>query len=273
MTRPRKNRPCHPPTPSPLPRLPSRRKTNPCSATRPASRTPSPISDPRSSKPPTLNPRSNQLLDSWIGQDSEDSPFWRIHADTLADVDHTHLTAAARTLHDRALDQHAGSTEALADIAATIERLPPNTAAAIYFGLLSSMFLEQPHNEPRIPPKSSIAEQLLAFAAPTSPAMQSPSSAGTYIVPRNVRCTSPPATLAAYRSRSTPTTTVPRPDNLPVCACIPKKICQPSRSSCSFLRRPNRSFISRLYSAPALTSTPRLDRPSCHDLYLSDRFH
>ena len=110
-----------------------------------------------------LNPRSKQLLDSWIGQDSENSPFWRIHADTLVDVDHTHLTAAARTLHDRALDQHAGSTEALADIAATIERLPPNTAAAIYFGLLSSMFLEQPHNEPRIPPKSSIAGQLLAL--------------------------------------------------------------------------------------------------------------
>ena len=110
-----------------------------------------------------LRPRSKQLLDSWIGQDSDDSPFWRIDADTLADVDHTHLAVAARTLHDRALDQHAGSIEALADMAVHIERLPPNTAAAIYFGLLSSMFLDQPRNEPRIPPKSSIAGQLLAL--------------------------------------------------------------------------------------------------------------
>ena len=110
-----------------------------------------------------LAPRSKLLLDSWIARDSEDSPFWRIDADALADVDHTHLTAAARALHDRALHQHPGSMEALADMAANIERLPPNTAAAIYFGLLSSMFLQQPHNEPRIPPKSSIAAQLLTL--------------------------------------------------------------------------------------------------------------
>lgn len=108
-----------------------------------------------------LNPRSLQLLDSWIDQDSEDSPFWRIDADALADVDHTHLTEVARTLHDRALDQQPGSIEALADLVANIERFPPNTAATIYFGLLSSMFLQQPHNQPRIPPKSSVAERLL----------------------------------------------------------------------------------------------------------------
>jgi len=110
-----------------------------------------------------LNPRSIQILSSWISQDSKDSPFWQIDAAALTDVDHTHLTAAARTLHDRALDPQAGSIEALADIVTNINRLPPNTAAAIYFGLLSSMFLQQPHNQPRIPPKSSVARQLLSL--------------------------------------------------------------------------------------------------------------
>lgn len=110
-----------------------------------------------------LTSRSSLLLDSWIGQDSEDSPFWGIDADTLADVDHTQLTAVVRALHDRSLDQHPSSIEALADMAANIERLPPNTAAATYLGFLASMFLRQPHNEPRIPPKSNIAAQLLAL--------------------------------------------------------------------------------------------------------------
>ena len=110
-----------------------------------------------------MTARSKLLLDSWISQETEDSSFWRVNADALADADHTQITAAARTLHDRALDEHPGSIEALADIAAQFERLPPNTAAAIYFGFLASMYLEQPGNEPRIPPKSMVASQLLAL--------------------------------------------------------------------------------------------------------------
>ncbi len=112
----------------------------------------------QSSQP--LDHLSAQLLDGWLHLDFGKSPFERIDPTPLADVDHMRLTATARELHEGALSGTPGCAEALADITAALERLPPNTAAALYLGFLSSMYLHRPRNEPRFPPRSTTVKRL-----------------------------------------------------------------------------------------------------------------
>ena len=108
-----------------------------------------------------LDHLSQQLLDSWLHPQSFTSPFDRIEPARLSDVDHFQLSATARALHDSALSHKAGYTEALADITAALTRMPPNTAAAVYLGFLSSMYFENPDNDTRFPPCSPAAKRLL----------------------------------------------------------------------------------------------------------------
>ncbi|MGK9166718.1 hypothetical protein KXR53_10495 [Inquilinus limosus] len=72
------------------------------------------------------------------------------------------LTAVARRMSERADD--AGTNAALiVDLAADLPRLPLNTAASLYFGLLVGAYLEPERNEPRPAPRSVILQQLFAF--------------------------------------------------------------------------------------------------------------
>ena len=105
-----------------------------------------------------LDKPSENLLGVWLHPSP--TPFKRIDQTHLTDVNQIQLTGAARALHDGVLLQEPGYSEALADIAAALRRLPPNTGAAIYLGFLASMYLNKTHNDPRFPPRSPIAKRL-----------------------------------------------------------------------------------------------------------------
>ena len=81
--------------------------------------------------------------------------------DPARDFDHTDLTLLARELHDRVLEGVAGYQDALVDLVRRLDGLPENTAAALYLGLLSSMYLSRKKNSSRIPPASPAAQLLL----------------------------------------------------------------------------------------------------------------
>ena len=74
--------------------------------------------------------------------------------------DHKTLARLARELHDRVLQKTPGYEEAVADLVSILNRLPPNTAAALYLGLLSSMYLDRKSNASRLPPSSPVARLL-----------------------------------------------------------------------------------------------------------------
>lgn len=109
----------------------------------------------------TVDARGAGLLESWRAtveaQQPLSSALTRDAIDGLTEKD---LAKIARELHDRVLADIAGYEEALADLVSLLDQLPPNTASAVYLGLLASAFLERTSNETRIPPKSPVAQSL-----------------------------------------------------------------------------------------------------------------
>ena len=103
---------------------------------------------------------SQRILVSWQAaapEKDEDS----IANDAASDFNHTDLAILARELHDRVLKGIAGYQETLVDLVGRLDELPENTAAALYLGLLSSMYLSRKENASRIPPASPVAKLLL----------------------------------------------------------------------------------------------------------------
>ncbi len=93
---------------------------------------------------------------------SEESVREVITANALSGLDHLALASMARTLHDRANAGEVGYQNALTDLIALLDELPPATAGAMTLGLLASMYLEPETGTSRIPPKSPVARLLLA---------------------------------------------------------------------------------------------------------------
>ncbi len=105
--------------------------------------------------------RDEVLLEGWRASAGANRPLSETLTLEMPDgLDHKKLARLARELHDRVLKQISGYEEALVDLVSTLDRLPPNTAAALYLGLLSSMYLVRESNTPRFPP-SSLVSQLL----------------------------------------------------------------------------------------------------------------
>jgi hypothetical protein len=67
------------------------------------------------------------------------------------------LVKLARELHDRCLANTVGYREAVTDLISTLTELPELTAASLYLGLVSSMYLERARNEVRLPPRSPVS--------------------------------------------------------------------------------------------------------------------
>ena len=103
------------------------------------------------------------VLQSWRASvEEKQSLSETITSDTLHDFDHKQLACLARELHDRVLQKISGYEEAVADLVSVLDEIPLNTAASLYLGLLSSMYLVRKTNESRIPPYSPVAEFLFA---------------------------------------------------------------------------------------------------------------
>ena len=101
------------------------------------------------------------LLEEWRANVGEGRPFAEaITSEALAGFDRKKLVRLARELHDRALQQTPGYEEVLTDLVSILDRLPPGTAAALYLGLLASMYLVRESNASRFPPSSPVARLL-----------------------------------------------------------------------------------------------------------------
>ena len=108
-----------------------------------------------------LDTSSNNLLASWRSNVDTKRPFSEtLTSDAIAGFDHCGLARVARELHDRVIQQTAGYEEAVADLVSILDRLPPNTAASVYLGLLASMYLVRESNGSRLPPSSPVAKYL-----------------------------------------------------------------------------------------------------------------
>jgi PIN like domain len=111
----------------------------------------------------TTEERSATLIEQWRASVEAKRPLTEtITAETLEGFDHKELVRLARELHDKVLQGIPGYEEAVADIVSTLDRLPPNTAACLYLGLLASMYLVRETNASRIPPSSPVARDLFA---------------------------------------------------------------------------------------------------------------
>ena len=109
----------------------------------------------------TIDERDEALLEGWRASvEANRSLSETLTSEVMADFDHKKLTRLARELHDRVLQKTPGYEEALADLVSIMNRLPPNTAAALYLGLLASMYLIRESNASRFPPLSTVAEFL-----------------------------------------------------------------------------------------------------------------
>lgn len=80
----------------------------------------------------------------------------------LQGKDHRWLARVARELHHRVQAGSPGYEAALVELVAILPQLPPLTAAALYLGMLASMYLHPDTNEPILPPRSIVAEQLFS---------------------------------------------------------------------------------------------------------------
>ena len=104
---------------------------------------------------------SKRLLEGWRTSVEAKRPLLEtITSEMLDGFDHNNLASLARELHDRVLQETPGYEEAVADLVSILDRLPPNTAAALYLGLLSSMYLDRKSNASRLPPSSPVAQLL-----------------------------------------------------------------------------------------------------------------
>ena len=110
-----------------------------------------------------IDDEQESVLQFWRASVDEKQSFSEtITSETLREFDHKQLACLARELHDRVLGKISGYEEAVADLVSILDVIPPNTAASLYLGLLSSMYLIRKTNQSRIPPYSPIAEHLLA---------------------------------------------------------------------------------------------------------------
>ena len=108
-----------------------------------------------------VDERSERLLKAWRGDVEAKRPLSEtITSEMLDGFDHNKLARLARELHDRVLQETPGYEEAVADLVSILDRLPPNTAASLYLGLLSSMYLVRKSNASRLPPSSPVAQLL-----------------------------------------------------------------------------------------------------------------
>ena len=104
---------------------------------------------------------SKRLLEGWRTSVEAKRPLSEtITSEMLDGFDHNNLASLARELHDRVLQATPGYEEAVADLVSILDRLPPNTAAALYLGLLSSMYLDRKSNASRLPPSSPVTQLL-----------------------------------------------------------------------------------------------------------------
>ena len=104
---------------------------------------------------------SAELLETWRSSIEANRLLSEtITSEVLEGFDHTRLAKLSRELHDRVLQKTPGYEEAVADLVSILDRLPPNTAASLYLGLLSSMYLVRESNASRLPPSSSISSFL-----------------------------------------------------------------------------------------------------------------
>ena len=108
-----------------------------------------------------LDPATEALLNNWRQEpNSRTSILERMDPALIEKLNHMQLAASARALHNCVLSGKSGYSEALADIVSDLDRMPPKTAAAIYLGLLASMYLSMPINTPRFPPSSPVRERI-----------------------------------------------------------------------------------------------------------------
>ena len=108
-----------------------------------------------------IDERDGALLEEWRANVGEGRPLAEtITSEALAGFDRKKLVRLARELHDRVLQRTPGYEEALADLVLILDRLPPKTAAALYLGLLASMYLVRESNASRLPPFSPVARLL-----------------------------------------------------------------------------------------------------------------
>ena len=110
-----------------------------------------------------IDERSEKLLEKWRASVEAKLPLSEtIDSKILDGFDHKKLVRLAREFHDRALQKTPGYEEAVTDLVLILDRLPPNTAASLYLGLLSSMYLVRESNASRLPPSSPVAQLLFA---------------------------------------------------------------------------------------------------------------
>ena len=108
-----------------------------------------------------VDKRSEELLEKWRASVEAKRPLSETITSKLLDgFDHNKLARLARELHDRVLQEMPGYVEAVADLVSILDRLPLKTAAALYLGLLSSMYLVRKSNASRLPPSSPVAQLL-----------------------------------------------------------------------------------------------------------------
>ena len=80
-----------------------------------------------------------------------------VNEGTFAGFDNSKLVIFGRELHDRVLTKMPGYLELASDLLSLLDRLPPNLAASLFLGMLSSMYLLRPSNNSRVPPFSPLA--------------------------------------------------------------------------------------------------------------------
>lgn len=109
----------------------------------------------------TTDERESALLEEWHTSVGEERSLTEtITSQALDGFDHKKLARLARELHDRVLQRTPGYEQVLADLVSILSRLPSNIAAALYLGLLASMYLVRETNAPRFPPSSPVAQAL-----------------------------------------------------------------------------------------------------------------
>ena len=108
-----------------------------------------------------IDEKGDTLLGRWHANVGTQHPFSEtITQEGLDEFDHKGLAHLARELHDRFLQGISGYEDVVLALVSLLDRLPPNTAAALYLGLLSSMYLVRGSNASRLPPSSQIAQRL-----------------------------------------------------------------------------------------------------------------
>ena len=108
-----------------------------------------------------VNEKSEALLEQWRASVEDRRPLSEtITSGMLDGFDHIKLAKLARELHDRVLRKTPGYQEVVVDLVSILDHLPPNTAASLYIGFLSSMYFVRESNTSRLPPSSPVAQLL-----------------------------------------------------------------------------------------------------------------